>query len=380
MIDYARITVKAGDGGGGTGSFRHNKGKRRGKADGGDGGDGGNVYLEATNDMNTLEPYRFVKDYAAKNGERGLSNLKNGARGADLVLKVPVGTEVRVESQEIELESERVRESKSEREIYDLVHAGQRILVARGGEHGRGNAHLRDEFGRRPLSGEKGVAGESISLTLELKLIAQVGLIGLPNAGKSTLLAVLTKARPQIADYPFTTLEPNLGVMKPLGPVKSFPPASAHLDDMSGSGVKSVSLRAVGSPSTFATQKSGVVIADIPGLIEGASLGKGLGDLFLRHVERTKILVHLADVTKGAEVESLLTDYRTIRHELKAYSKELAKKKEIIVLTKADLASPEQIDEAKRMFKSIRRRVFVVSARTGEGLAWLVKEIVKKVN
>lgn len=313
MIDFAKITAKAGDGGNGSGSFHKIKGKRYGKADGGDGGRGGNVYIEATVDLSALEPYRYVKNYKAENGARGFSNLRRGAEGEDLVLKVPVGTVVKVGTSE-----------------FDLAGRGEQALVARGGESGRGNSHLRDEYGRRPKVGEKGQDGETVSVTLELKLLADVGLIGLPNAGKSTLLAKLTRALPKIAPYPFTTLEPNLGVLK------------------------------------------SIVLADIPGLIAGASQGRGLGDLFLRHIERTKILVHLVDMSGEGNIWQ---DYQTIRQELKDYSKELAKKREIIVLSKADLASRKRAELARKEFGQHRKRTIVISAVTGEGLAQLVGHI-----
>lgn len=366
MIDFAKITVRAGAGGAGAGSFRHIKGKRYGKADGGNGGRGGNLYIEATTNLNTLDPYRFVKDYQAQNGQNGLSNLRRGANGRDLVLKVPVGTEVKVGSQS-----------------YDFVDNDQQILLASGGQGGRGNAYLRDEFGRRPRRGEAGQPGEAYDVTLELKLIADVGLIGLPNAGKSTLLAALTAAHPAIAPYPFTTLEPNLGVLNLTG----------------GTG---------GRETTDRTRQT--ILADIPGLIEGASEGKGLGHQFLRHIERTKVLVHLVEVTpqflgngkgketsigKGQEVGQKNTNnlapkpnqlpnlnlnrfwptYQAIRNELKTYSKELAKKKEIIVLTKIDLVEPTILAKIKAEFTSHRKKTIAVSAVTGEGLNKLVEAI-----
>lgn len=338
MIDYAKINVKAGNGGAGAASFRHIKGKRYGKADGGNGGHGGHVYLEATRDLNTLEPYRFVKDYKAQDGVSGSSNLRRGADGQDLVLKVPVGTLVKSHFD------------------FDLVHDSEQILVARGGGGGRGNARLRDEFGRRPRKGEPGAKGEELNLTLELKLIADVGLIGLPNAGKSTLLSALTSARPKIADYPFTTLEPNLGVLEVAGPAGLYPrPSPTRL-----------------------------VLADIPGLIEGASEGRGLGDLFLRHIERTKVLVHLIDmsnVSKTSDTSILWRDYQTVRAELKKYSRELARKKpEIIVLTKTDLVNQSEVTAALNLFKSRKKRIIAISAAKNQGLAELVKIIIKLVN
>ncbi len=253
---------------------------------------------------------------------------------------------------------------------YDLFEDEQRVLVARGGEGGRGNAHLKDEYGRRPKVGEKGQEGEAVSVTLELKMIADVGIIGLPNAGKSTLLAKLTAARPKIAAYPFTTLEPNLGVLTFSGPV---------------------------------TRKSSLVIADIPGLISGASQGRGLGDLFLKHIERTKILVHLVDVSTSTDKWQ---DYQTIRDELKAYSErknlgfqagtfanlergrenhgreavgiysgELAKKPEMIVLTKIDLVDDETVEAVVASFKKRRKKAIATSAETGEGLAKLASAL-----
>jgi len=325
MIDFAKITIKAGDGGNGAGSFTGTvRAKKLGRADGGDGARGGNVYFVATRDLNTLERFRFVKLYKAANGVSGLSNLRRGAIGDDLEVTVPIGTIIHVDSTN---------------EQYDLAEDGQKILLARGGEGGRGNAHLRDEFRRRPKAGEKGQMGEEVELTLELKVIADVGLIGLPNAGKSTLISTLTSARPRIANYPFTTLEPNLGVM--------------------------------------ITQKGQrVVLADIPGLIEGASEGKGLGDVFLRHIERTKILVHLIDVSS---VNNIWDTYMVIRNELKAYSALLLKKKEIIVLNKIDLVDSKKVEEYAAVFAAKRKKVFAISAVSSEGLEELKKEIIKKL-
>ena len=376
MIDYARITIRAGNGGNGSGSFYHIRGKRYGKADGGDGGDGGDVYLLATRDLGTLESFRYVKDYKAKNGTNGQSRRCRGARGADLVIKVPVGTLVRLQTTDYRLQTEgqstanslqttavdssqnAVDKATGSRQwTIDLTQEGQRVLVARGGEGGRGNIHLRDELGRRPKVGEKGEEGEFRQLTLELKLIADVGLIGLPNAGKSTLLARLTAARPKVAQYPFTTLEPNLGVL--------------YKSTMSGQGTTSTK----GSESTKALDsRDTLILADIPGLIEGASRGRGLGDLFLRHIERTKILVHLIDVSTST---NKWQDYQAIRNELKIYSRELIKKKEIIVLTKIDLVAKKELESAIKIFGQKRKRVFAISAVSGQGLRSLVLQITR---
>ena len=365
MIDYARITVKSGSGGQGAGSFFHLKGKRYGKADGGDGGNGGNVFLEATFDLNTLEPFRYIKDYKSGNGGNGLSNHRKGAVGEELVIKVPVGTTVKVTVGQRDKVRKYIERADKNEFTYDLTQVGQRVLVARGGQGGRGNAKLRDELGRRPRAGETGEQGEDVNLTLELKLIADVGLIGLPNAGKSTLLAALTKATPKIADYPFTTLEPNLGVLK----VENGKWKVENYEE---------------KLSTFNSQLS-IVIADIPGLIEGASQGKGLGDLFLRHIERTKVLVHLVDIASSVQGlasseeigRNFWNDYQTVRNELKAYSKELAKKREIIALNKIDQTDPQAVQTVIGEFAGHRKKVTPISAKNGTGLDDLVNLILK---
>ena len=313
MVDYAKVQIIAGSGGNGSGAFFQTKGKRHGKANGGSGGGGGSVYAEATTDLNTLEPYRFVKKYQAQNGKPGLSNQSRGANGDDLTLKVPIGTQIVI------------AETST---TFDLTTHGEKVLLARGGEGGRGNVHLRDEYGRRPRAGELGKPGEEFNLTLELKIIAQVGLIGLPNAGKSTLLAAITRAHPQIASYPFTTLEPNLGVL----------------------------------------HDSKIVIADVPGLIEGAAQGRGLGINFLRHVERTTLLLHLVDVTS----EDPWKDYQTIREELKAFNPALLKKKEIVVLSKIDMVEVVVVKEIQAVFSSHRKKTVAISASQKRGLEPLV--------
>lgn len=371
MIDFAKITVRAGTGGNGCGSFHHIKGKRYGKASGGNGGKGGNVYIEATTDLNTLEPYRFVKDYQAQNGQSGLSNLRRGANSRDLILKVPVGTTVTLNGNEARIvKRQTVTSDYANRQTpdvtsivtdkrsttYDLIESNQRLLLASGGQGGRGNAYLRDEFGRRPRTGETGQQGEAYGVTLELKLIADVGLIGLPNAGKSTLLAALTAAQPAIAPYPFTTLEPNLGVL-------------------TENRVKRIELR----DYPLNSKPYSLILADIPGLIEGASEGKGLGHQFLRHIERTKLLVHLIDSSQFTvhSSQDLWSSYQAIRNELKTYSKELAKKKEIIVLTKIDLVDKEKLAKAKAVFTNHRKKTIAVSAVTGEGLEELKSALFK---
>ena len=358
MIDFARIKVRAGDGGSGAGSFTHAKGRRYGKADGGSGGTGGNVYIEATGDLNTLEKYRYVKDYKAEGGGRGLSQRCKGADARDLVLRVPVGTVVKMVDDGFQMIDKKQKIQNPESIIYDLTNEGEKVLVARGGEGGRGNMHLRDEYGRRPRAGESGEAGESLLATLELKLIADVGLIGLPNAGKSTLLSALTAARPAIADYPFTTLEPNLGVL-------------------SESSVQGLGSRKETKLDASSLVTRPLVIADIPGLIEGASQGRGLGDLFLRHIERTKLLVHLIAVSQSTGTEELWNNYFVVREELKKYSNELSKRKELIVIAKIDLIDRQKLEEIIDKFKEHRKRIIPISAVSGEGLDKLTKEVFK---
>ena len=353
MVDFARITIAAGNGGNGSGAFFQTKGKRHGKANGGYGGNGGNVYLEATTNLNTLEPYRFVKDYKAENGKQGLGNLRRGANAPDLILKVPLGTVVKVGNFTADTNSQPKNQEPTSSDLdlnVDLVADGQRVLVARGGQGGRGNAHMRDEYGRRPRAGEIGKPGEEFNLTLELKIIAQVGLIGLPNAGKSTLLAALTAAHPQIASYPFTTLEPNLGVLQ------QMPKRSVLVVDQT---------------RTDLVFKKPIVIADIPGLIEGASKGRGLGDTFLRHIERTTLLVHIIDATSVNPWK----DYLTIQNELKAFNTELTKKKEIVVLNKIDEIDHEKVKEIRTVFVSHKKKTVSISAKTGENLQDLIKLI-----
>lgn len=350
MIDYAKITIKAGDGGRGAGSRIPIRRKKYGKANGGDGGSGGNVVFKATNDARGLDKYRFEHFFKAKNGEMGSSNLRRGATAEDLILKVPLGTQIKVTNTDYS---------------FDLTSEGQQVLIAKGGGGGKGNAHLKDEFGRRPYAGNPGDIGEQLDLTLELKLIADVGLIGLPNAGKSTLISKLTAAKPEIAPYPFTTLEPNLGVLD-----------SSHFT-VHSSQKKNYDESSTVNREPLTINKT-LVFADIPGLIEGASEGKGLGDLFLKHIIRTKILAHLIDLS-GGNPENLWQQYQTIRTELKNYSPELAKKREIVVLNKSDLVDEQISSAVLKLFSDHRKKAFVISAEKQTGLTELVREIVKKI-
>jgi len=322
FVDEAEIYVKAGDGGNGAVRFRREAGTPRGGPSGGDGGDGGSVILRARPGLDTLLDVRGHHHWRAEGGEPGGSKDMAGAAGRDLVIDLPPGTLVYDKTLGLLLK--------------DLNQPGMEVVIARGGKGGRGNARFASSTNQTPRFAEPGTPGEERRLRLELKLIADVGLVGLPNAGKSTLLARLSAAHPKIADYPFTTLNPSLGIVE-AGPERRF------------------------------------VMADLPGLIEGAHNGVGLGDEFLRHVERTRVLVHLVEMephTHQAPAEA----YRTIRAELAAYSRELAAKPEIVVLTKADLLPGD--DSPRRQFsRAIGKPVLAISSATGTGLARLVKAI-----
>src|SRR5438309_4067428 len=285
FVDEAKIYVKAGGGGNGCMAFRREKYVPRGGPSGGDGGAGGSIILEATQHDNTLLRYRFNREFRADRGRHGEGSNRTGHSGTDMVLSVPTGTVV-------------IDEESGER-LADLTRPGERITVARGGRGGRGNQHFAKPWHQAPRESEEGQPGEERRLRLELKLLADVGLLGFPNAGKSTLISRISAARPKIADYPFTTLEPNLGVVS--------------VDD------------------------SSFVVADIPGLIEGAHLGHGLGVQFLRHIERTRLLAHLVDVSDSTGREPV-HDFEVILEELAAFSEDLAKKPMILVATKIDAA------------------------------------------
>lgn len=328
FVDHASVTVRAGRGGDGKLSFRREKFVDRGGPDGGDGGDGGSVVFTASRNQNTLVSFRYHRELAAESGEPGGKKRSHGRRGQDLLVPVPVGT--------------LVTRSDDGSVLADLTVDGQQAVIAGGGRGGFGNAHFISSVRQAPKFAEKGEAGEVLEVGLELKMIADVGLVGLPNAGKSTLLSVISNARPEIADYPFTTLTPNLG-MVPVGTDASL------------------------------------LFADIPGLIEGAAEGKGLGDEFLRHVERTAVLLHLVDATG----EDIVADYETIQHELATYQKNLAKKYQIVVLSKIDLVSPEELAAKQAALKKVLPKavqLFAISAQAHDNLQPLLYAVQKAVN
>ncbi|MEZ5351745.1 MAG: GTPase ObgE [Bryobacteraceae bacterium] len=322
FIDEVRIRVKAGDGGNGCLAFRREKYVPRGGPSGGDGGNGGDVILVANQHYNTLLHFRFNPEHKAERGRHGEGSMRTGREGKPVELPVPVGTVV--------------YDEESGEQIADFTKHGERVVVAAGGRGGRGNIHFAKPWHQAPTEHEDGSPGEAKNLRMELKLLADVGLVGLPNAGKSTLISRISAARPKIADYPFTTLEPNLGVVN------------------------------VEEGRTF-------VVADIPGLIEGAHEGAGLGIRFLRHVERTRLLVHLVDVSAYTERKPS-EDYRIVMKELESFSAELASKPSIVVASKADVAQdPARIENLKRMAKRRGLPFFAISAVTGKGLPELIR-------
>lgn len=328
FIDNVEITVKAGDGGNGIVSYRREKHIPRGGPSGGNGGRGGNIILKADKQISTLIDIRLKKNYKAGRGGDGGSNDKTGKQGEDLTLKVPVGTIV------TNLDEDKV--------IADLTEHGEEFIVAEGGFGGRGNACFRSSILQTPHFAEKGEPTFPINIKLELKLIADVGLIGYPNAGKSTIISMISAAKPKIADYPFTTLVPNLGVVR-VGVDKSF------------------------------------VIGDMPGLIEGAAEGQGLGHLFLKHIERTGLLVHVIDVT-GISGRDPLNDFDSINNELKKYSEKVAAYPQIVVLNKIDVTGTEETVEAlKKDIEGKGYKVFLVSAATNNGLDPLVNHIASEL-
>lgn len=315
--DVAKIFIKAGDGGNGAVTFHREKYVAAGGPDGGDGGRGGSVVFVADKSVNTLIDFRYKRKYAAENGGNGRDANRNGKNGADLEIKVPVGT--------------LIKDTETERVICDLKTEGQRMVVAKGGSGGWGNVHFATATRQTPKFAKSGVPGDEREVTLELKLIADVGLLGFPNVGKSTFLSMVSDARPKIANYHFTTLEPNLGVV-----------------NMGDGG--------------------GFVIADIPGIIEGAHEGVGLGHEFLRHVERTRVLLHLVDVS-GIEGRNPIEDFDIINNELRMYSEKLADKPQIVLANKADILQYEEnYEEFKREMESRGLKVFRISAATKQGI------------
>ena len=302
FLDQAKIHVKAGNGGNGLASFRREKFVEFGGPNGGDGGSGGSVILKAVNGLNTLIDFRYTQHFKATNGEKGGSSNKTGHGGKNLYLRVPLGTQVYADDKKTL--------------IYDFTKENEEFVLAKGGSGGIGNTRFKSSTNRAPRKFTKGKEGEEISVWLELKIIADVGLIGFPNAGKSSFLSISTRARPKIANYPFTTLNPNLGVVQ--------------IDEKE------------------------IVLADIPGLIEGAHKGIGLGDQFLKHIERCNSLLHIIDINE----EDLIKNYQIIREELKQYSEKLLKKNEIVVFNKIDLLEEKEKDEKLTKFKKFFKKKF----------------------
>lgn len=313
FLDQAKIFVQSGDGGAGCVSFRREKYIEFGGPNGGDGGKGGSVYVEAVANLNTLIDFRYQQHFKAQKGRNGMGSDKTGPKGEDIIIKVPVGTEILAEDQKTL--------------IVDMVTPGQKFLLAKGGDGGRGNAQFKSSTNQAPRYAEPGWPGQEMWVWLRLKVIADVGLIGMPNAGKSTFLSVVTSARPKIADYPFTTLHPNLGV--------------AWVDGYE------------------------MVIADIPGLIEGAHEGVGLGDRFLKHVERCSAFLHLIDATS----EDVVKIYQDISKELELYNPLLAQKPEVVVLNKCDALPQEEVSQKQEALeKAIGKKVFTMSAIAKKGI------------
>jgi GTPase len=325
FLDEAKVYVRSGDGGNGCVSFRREKFIEFGGPNGGDGGKGGDVIVQAVDGLNTLIDYRYQQHFKAKNGGGGMGKDRHGANGDDIVLKVPAGTQV--------------YEEDGETLLADLTDVGQRAVVARGGKGGFGNAHFKSSTNRAPRHANPGQPGEELTIRLRLKLIADAGIVGLPNAGKSTFLAAVSAAKPKIADYPFTTLHPQLGVVEIDG--REF------------------------------------VLADIPGLIEGAHEGTGLGDRFLGHVERCRVLLHLVDGT----AEHAGAAYKTVRGELKAYGQGLGEKPEVVALNKADALTPEQLkQQTARLARAAKKTPLVVSAATGAGVPEVLRALLSVID
>ena len=325
FLDQAKIYIKAGNGGSGSASFRREKFIEYGGPDGGDGGDGGSVIVQSDRNLNTLIDFRYAQHFKAQHGKPGSKRNRTGANGEDLILKVPMGTQI--------------YEEDNNTLIYDFTKNKEKYLVATGGKGGLGNVRFKSSTNRAPRKKTNGKLGEEFWIWLQLKVIADIGIIGKPNAGKSSLLAALTRAKPKIANYPFTTINPNLGV--------------------SYYGGKEITL------------------ADIPGLVEGAHKGVGLGDKFLRHIERCKILLHLIDLSE----DNLLNSYKKIKSELSNYDKDLIKKREIIFFNKSDLLDENEINEKLKEFKKkVKTKYEVVSVYSNKDLQKIKKLLIKYAN
>jgi GTPase len=332
FIDEATIRVKAGDGGNGCMAFRREKFVPRGGPSGGDGGRGGDIIMESSERHNTLVHFRFNPEYKSERGRHGEGSNKTGREGEDVLLKVPVGTIV--------------YDADTGEKVFDFSRPDERVIVARGGRGGRGNARFATPVHRAPREHEDGHPGEERVFRLELKLLADVGLVGYPNVGKSTLISRISAARPKIADYPFTTLQPNLGVV-----VVGKPPAERSF-----------------------------VVADIPGLIAGAHTGAGLGTQFLRHIERTRLLVHMVDVSDGSGRPDPVEDFKVIDQELASFGAKLEQKPRLMVASKIDVANKVKLAELKRFCKNQGIELFPISAVTGKGIDTLKYAMADKVD
>tara|TARA_B100000929_G_scaffold284718_1_gene267353 strand:+ start:734 stop:1717 length:984 start_codon:yes stop_codon:yes gene_type:complete len=323
FLDQAKIYIKAGNGGSGSSSFRREKYVEFGGPDGGDGGNGGSIILESERNLNTLVDFRYRQHFKAENGKSGSKKNKTGAGGNNLILKVPIGTQI--------------YEEDNNTLIYDLTKDKEKFVIATGGEGGLGNTRFKSSTNRAPRKKTSGKQGEQFWIWLQLKVIADAGIIGLPNAGKSSLLSKCTRAKPKIANYPFTTINPNLGVLN--------------------------------------INHKEIVLADIPGLIEGSHRGVGLGDKFLRHIERCKVLIHLIDISE----KDIVGNYLKIRNELSKYDKRILKKTEIIIFNKSDLIDMDSIDEKLKNFKKkIKKSFEITSLISNQNFEKVKKTIYKK--